>query len=127
MAAFVVPSSLQNSTTFTSHSATAKNITGLHPQSLQFKSRKTFEIRASFEDANYSTTKVVTIPHSDLLDRSAYLSEELEAGFGPNGLGIIAISDVPRYPILRKDLLQLSHRLAALPDEAKKNLEDPDS
>eukprot|EP01018_Ginkgo_biloba_P002059 Gb_10635 [translate_table: standard] len=99
----------------------------LGPQSFHLKSRNLCQSRASQEDDNFSTSKVVRIRHCDLLERSADLSEELESGFGPSGLGIIAICDVPRFSVLRKSLLELSHRLAALPEEAKNDLEDPDS
>ncbi|KAK6941558.1 Non-hem dioxygenase N-terminal domain [Dillenia turbinata] len=71
--------------------------------------------------------KPVTISYSDLRDKNADLSMKIEQGFGPNGLGILSISDVPGYSSLRQNLLQLSPRLANLPDEVKKELEDPDS
>lgn len=97
------------------------------PQFLLVKAGKTGQLRASVEEAHVPTNKVVTIPYSDLLEKTNDLSEKLETGFGPSGLGIIAISNVPKYPVLRKNLLELSHSLAALPEEAKKDLEDADS
>ncbi|KAJ8442372.1 LOW QUALITY PROTEIN: hypothetical protein Cgig2_018628 [Carnegiea gigantea] len=77
--------------------------------------------------AHPPAVRPVTIPFSDIQDKSADLSAKIEEGFGPNGLGIIAISNVPRYPSLRKSLLHLSPRLAKLPEEEKKKLEDPHS
>lgn len=97
------------------------------PQFLHVKAGKTGQLRAGVEEAHVPTSKVITIPYSDLLDKRTDLSEKLEAGFGVNGLGIIAVSHVPKYPVLRKNLLELSHSLAALPEEAKEDLEDPDS
>lgn len=126
MTALVVPSSMQISITVAGN-RNANWMSSFNRQILKSKSRKTFKTRANFEDVKFSTAKVVTIRYSDLAETSADFSEELEAGFGPNGLGIIAISEVPKYSKLRENLLQLSHRLAALPDDAKKNLEDPDS
>lgn len=76
---------------------------------------------------NPITASVVSIHYSDLQDENADISKELEAGFGPGGLGIVAVSDVPRYTALRHQLLQLAERLAALPEGVRKNLEDPDS
>ncbi|XP_031386480.1 uncharacterized protein LOC116199990 isoform X2 [Punica granatum] len=52
---------------------------------------------------------------------------KIEEGFGPNGLGIISVSEVPGYSSLRQNLLRLSPRLARLPEETKAKLEDPAS
>ncbi|GAV82063.1 2OG-FeII_Oxy domain-containing protein/DIOX_N domain-containing protein [Cephalotus follicularis] len=71
--------------------------------------------------------RTVTISYSDLKDKNTDLSARIEEGFGPHGLGILSISDVPGYPSLRRNLLSLSTRLASLPEEAKKELEDPRS
>ncbi|KAG0519143.1 hypothetical protein BDA96_09G238700 [Sorghum bicolor] len=69
----------------------------------------------------------VTIPFADLRDRSKDLSGFIEEGFGPRGLGIVSITDVPGYPELRRRLLRLAPRIVNLPDDVKKQLEDPDS
>ncbi|KAL6620665.1 hypothetical protein ACP70R_035804 [Stipagrostis hirtigluma subsp. patula] len=69
----------------------------------------------------------VTIPFSDLRERDKDLSGKIEEGLGPRGLGIISISYVPGFPELRKRLLRLAPRVANLPDDVKKGLEDPDS
>lgn len=55
------------------------------------------------------------------------LSAKIEEGFGPGSLGILSISDVPGYNPLRQNLLRLSPRLANLPDNVKRELEDPNS
>jgi hypothetical protein len=55
------------------------------------------------------------------------LSARIEEGFGPNGLGILSVKDVPGYSALRQNLLQLAPRLAGLPEEVKRELEDPHS
>ncbi|KMT03010.1 hypothetical protein BVRB_8g195740 isoform A [Beta vulgaris subsp. vulgaris] len=73
------------------------------------------------------TVHPVTIPFSHIQDKNADLSALVEQGFGPNGLGIISISSVPGYSSLRQALLHLSPKLAKLPEEEKKNLEDSDS
>lgn len=52
---------------------------------------------------------------------------KIEEGFGPKGLGILSVTDVPGFPSLRQDLLRLSSRLAKLPEDVKKELEDPHS
>lgn len=73
------------------------------------------------------TENVVSIPFSSLQDKNTDLSKELEEGFGPGGLGIVAVSEVPDYVPLRCKLLHLAERLAALPEDVRTNLEDPDS
>ncbi|XP_034223437.1 uncharacterized protein LOC117633778 isoform X3 [Prunus dulcis] len=73
------------------------------------------------------TVTPVTISYSELKDKNTDLSLKIEEGFGPNGLGILSITDVPEYSSLRRNLLHLSPRLANLPEEVKKELEDPDS
>ncbi|KAM7509467.1 hypothetical protein LguiA_019920 [Lonicera macranthoides] len=73
--------------------------------------------------------QIVTMPDSDIVieEKDADLSAKIEEGFGPNGLGILSISNVPGYSSLRQNLLHLSPRLASLPEEVKRELEDPHS
>lgn len=73
------------------------------------------------------TVRTVSISYGQLKDKSADLSSKIEEGFGHDGLGIISISDVPGYVSLRQNLLHLSPRLANLPEDVKRELEDPDS
>ncbi|XP_074570936.1 uncharacterized protein LOC141827561 isoform X2 [Curcuma longa] len=73
------------------------------------------------------TTKTVTISYSEIKDKGKDLYAKIEEGFGPNGLGIISVSDVPGFPLLRQKLLHLAPRVANLPDEVKNELEDPES
>ncbi|XP_016436323.1 uncharacterized protein LOC107762470 [Nicotiana tabacum] len=73
------------------------------------------------------TLRTVSISYSDLRDRNADLSAKIEQGFGPNGLGILSVSEVPGYSLWRKNLLQLGPRLANLPEDVKMKLEDPNS
>lgn len=71
--------------------------------------------------------RTVAIPYADLKERGKDLSASIEAGFGPDGLGIVSVSGVPSYPELRKQLLRLAPRVANLPDDVKKELEDVES
>ncbi|KAL3532420.1 hypothetical protein ACH5RR_005941 [Cinchona calisaya] len=71
--------------------------------------------------------RTVSISYTQLQDKSADLSAKIEEGFGPNGLGILSIADVPGYSSLRQNLLHLSPRLASLPEDVKKELEDCNS
>ncbi|NP_001345780.1 uncharacterized protein LOC100193630 [Zea mays] len=73
------------------------------------------------------SVRAVTIPFADLKDRGKDLGGFIEEGFGPQGLGIVSIAGVPGYPELRKRLLRLAPRIVSLPDDVKKQLEDPDS
>lgn len=72
-------------------------------------------------------SSIICVTYSDLEDKNADISKELEAGFGPGGLGIVAVSSVPRYTILRQQLLFLAERLAILPEPVRQSLEDPAS
>ncbi|CAN6327341.1 unnamed protein product [Urochloa humidicola] len=73
------------------------------------------------------TVRTVTIPFADLKERDKDLGDKIEEGLGPHGLGIICIADVPDFPELRKSLLRLAPRVVKLPQDVKKQLEDPDS
>ncbi|CAK9196621.1 unnamed protein product [Sphagnum troendelagicum] len=85
------------------------------------------ELQLSSTDPKPTVAHVVTIRYSDLLNKDMDLTEKLEAGFGPDSLGIIAIAEVPKYKELRYRLLLLASQLAVLPEESKKLLEDPPS
>ncbi|XP_020592888.1 uncharacterized protein LOC110033304 [Phalaenopsis equestris] len=73
------------------------------------------------------TERTVSISYSELKDECRDLSLKIEEGFGPNGLGIISISEVPEFSDLRQTLLNLSPRIASLPNNVRNQLEDPDS
>ncbi|KAI5389475.1 hypothetical protein KIW84_074946 [Lathyrus oleraceus] len=60
-------------------------------------------------------------------DKDYDLSLKIEQGFGPDGLGILSVTDVPGYSSLRRNLLHLAPKLANLPKEVKDDLEDPNS
>ncbi|ESQ56371.1 hypothetical protein EUTSA_v10025558mg [Eutrema salsugineum] len=71
-----------------------------------------------------TVTSGVAEPHRE---SNIDLSARVEQGFGPDGLGIISVKDVPGYSDLRQNLLQLAPRLANLPEEVKRELEDAHS
>ncbi|XP_078428104.1 2-oxoglutarate (2OG) and Fe(II)-dependent oxygenase superfamily protein isoform X2 [Wolffia australiana] len=73
------------------------------------------------------TEVAITISYSELQDTELDLSAKIKEGFGPHGLGIISISDVPEFSHLRRSLLHLSPRLARLSEKYKEELEDPES
>ena len=54
-------------------------------------------------------------------------SVEIERAFGPNGLGILTVSNVPRLEELRAALLPLARKISLLSDTAITKLEVPDS
>nr|GME09180.1 Oxoglutarate/iron-dependent dioxygenase [Ipomoea batatas] len=56
------------------------------------------------------SARTVSISYTELKDKNADLSSKIEEGFGVNGLGLLSISDVPEYSLLRKNLLHLSTR-----------------
>ncbi|XP_058111580.1 uncharacterized protein LOC131254869 isoform X5 [Magnolia sinica] len=109
----------------------SQSISVRSPTSFSFESRFSHAISCRKMSCEFETApptlRIVTISYSELQDKDGNLSMKIENGFGPDGLGIISISDVPGFPLLRQILLHLSPRLASLPEEAKKELEDPDS
>ncbi|XP_028795722.1 uncharacterized protein LOC114751231 isoform X2 [Neltuma alba] len=80
-----------------------------------------------FSQTSFPTFTTVSISFSELKDKNSDLSMKIEEGFGPNGLGILSVTDVPGYSSLRTDLLHLAPRLASLPEKVKEELEDPHS
>ncbi|KAK7841655.1 hypothetical protein CFP56_015070 [Quercus suber] len=97
------------------------------PSNRQFSRQITCREMSCSSQTPFPTLKTVTISYTELKDKRADLSLKIEEGFGPNGLGILSITDVPEFPSLRRSLLRLSPRLASLPEEVKKELEDPHS
>ena len=71
-----------------------------------------------------SPRALVTVLYAALRDPGADLSAEIEAAFGPEGLGIIVVDGVPHYAAARAALLPLASRLSALPSEALAAMED---
>ncbi|XP_049390615.1 uncharacterized protein LOC125855022 isoform X2 [Solanum stenotomum] len=85
-------------------------------------------LRLSITMSSFSPkVSTVSIPYTQLKDKNADLSAKIEQGFGPNGLGILSISEVPGYSLWRRNLLHLGPRLANLPEDVKRELEDPNS
>ncbi|CAF1856974.1 hypothetical protein HID58_061372 [Brassica napus] len=78
-------------------------------------------------ESSVPTVRTVTLSYSELKDSSIDLSAKIEQGFGPNGLGILTVKDVPGYSALRQNLLRLAPKLAGLPEEVKRELEDSHS
>ncbi|XP_052304951.1 uncharacterized protein LOC7476258 isoform X2 [Populus trichocarpa] len=115
----LLSSALNKSLVFRHHAASASNRT--------LPGRITCETMSSSTGTAFPTLRSVTIPYTDLKNKDADLSAKIEEGFGPNGLGILSISDVPGFSSLRQNLLHLSPRLANLPQKVKDELEDPHS
>eukprot|EP01083_Nonionella_stella_P205110 747235_1 len=60
-------------------------------------------------------SSIVTISYDDLLHQSnenKNIPQRIGEGWGVNGLGIIAVTGIPKYQELRAKLLRLSYRLA---------------
>uniref|UniRef100_A0A2P2KNY6 Uncharacterized protein MANES_16G065500 n=1 Tax=Rhizophora mucronata TaxID=61149 RepID=A0A2P2KNY6_RHIMU len=106
------------------HSVLFRNRVGSHSYRSHWISCRS---TSSSSQSAVPTLRTVTISYSQLQDRNADLSLKIEEGFGPNALGILSVTDVPGFSLLRRNLLNLSPRLANLPEEVKKDLEDPGS
>lgn len=66
----------------------------------------------------------VVVDYSDLLNPKTDLSLQLDEAFGPSGLGLLTVRNIPGYPELRKRMLPLAAAFAALPDNVKSKYED---
>ena len=70
---------------------------------------------------------VVSLCYPDLLRADVDLSASISAAFGPEGLGLIVVSDIPSYPALRSTLLPLASAIAHLPPSVQATMESPES
>lgn len=72
--------------------------------------------------------EVVILGYQQLLsDPSASNRASIQQAFGPDGVGLIAIRNVPNFVALKQALLTQAHTLANLPNEELEKLEDVDS
>lgn len=69
---------------------------------------------------------VVTISFSDLISEKD-LGQQISKAFGPDGLGLLTIKDIPGFSQQRQTLLPLAHRVAKLPQDVLRTLEDEES
>ncbi|CAG9325782.1 unnamed protein product [Blepharisma stoltei] len=72
-----------------------------------------------------STFSPVKISYQELV-YNADIDKKIEEGFGPDGLGIITVENIPAYQEKRMALLPYARRLALLPDAEKAKLELPE-
>jgi isopenicillin N synthase-like dioxygenase len=71
-------------------------------------------------------SKVIVLDYNELIKDVDY-SSSIEEAFGFNGLGILAVKNVPNLSKLREDILPLAHKFANLPDEIKNKTEHKES
>lgn len=62
---------------------------------------------------------VVLLKYEDILDPTKDLGAAIETAYGPNGLGILAVSGVPKFSETRQALLPLGWKFANLPEQIK--------
>mmetsp|Transcript_20349 Transcript_20349/g.56610 ORF Transcript_20349/g.56610 Transcript_20349/m.56610 type:complete len:386 (-) Transcript_20349:97-1254(-) len=74
--------------------------------------------------------KLVVVEYQSLINTphdSEDFRGKIESAFGPDGVGIIGIRNVPGFVEAKRDLLSLSYSLANLPAEELKQLEVPEA
>jgi hypothetical protein len=64
----------------------------------------------------YAREDVVCVSYASLM-QDTDLGSQIERAFGTEGIGIIAISEVPQLAEMRQQLLPLSRKLAELPSD----------
>ncbi|MEW5311825.1 MAG: hypothetical protein WDW38_003510 [Sanguina aurantia] len=67
---------------------------------------------------------LVNILYDELLDPQVDLSDRIQQGFGPHGLGILTVSGFPNVLECRQGLLPLASRFADLPRAVQEKYED---
>ena len=76
---------------------------------------------------------IVVIDYDDLVRRddsigaSAEVLQTIERAYGMDGVGVLAIRNVPGFVEAKKQLLPLAYQLQGLPKEELQKLEDPES
>lgn len=83
--------------------------------------------KASKPENAYTETKLVVIEYNDLTNPDTDLKSKIEAAFGVDGLGILAVRGVPNVETQRAALLPLGPRLASQPQEVLRTYEHPKS
>jgi len=73
-----------------------------------------------------ASMRVVVIKYESLV-KGEDLSESIEAAFGYDGLGLLAVSGVPQVSEIRQNFLPYGKKIADLPDDKKAKMEDPSS
>eukprot|EP00026_Physarum_polycephalum_P004593 Phypoly_transcript_04615.p1 GENE.Phypoly_transcript_04615~~Phypoly_transcript_04615.p1 ORF type:complete len:371 (+),score=58.03 Phypoly_transcript_04615:801-1913(+) len=81
-------------------------------------------LSAPQHDAN--PAKVVVIKYQSLVDGDD-LSDSIEAAYGYDGLGLLAVSGVPGVSDIRQRFLPFGKKIADLPADKKAKMEDPGS
>lgn len=70
---------------------------------------------------------VVILDYSQIINPKEDLRKEIERAYGPKGVGLALVKNVPGYEKKRKALLPLAQTLANLPKASLQKLEDKDS
>lgn len=79
-------------------------------------------------------TDLAIVEYGDLIDDDSSLSsssktmmDRMDKAFGPNGIGILAVRNVPNFVEFKLAVLNQAHPLAHLPSQELRELEDPNS
>eukprot|EP00518_Triparma_eleuthera_P000794 CAMPEP_0182453986 /NCGR_PEP_ID=MMETSP1319-20130603/808_1 /TAXON_ID=172717 /ORGANISM="Bolidomonas pacifica, Strain RCC208" /LENGTH=327 /DNA_ID=CAMNT_0024651951 /DNA_START=83 /DNA_END=1062 /DNA_ORIENTATION=+ len=70
---------------------------------------------------------LVVVSYEQVADPNVDLNAQISSAFGPGGLGVIAIRDIPGFTDAKAALLPQAHTLAHLPQSDLENLEDSKS
>jgi len=67
---------------------------------------------------------LVVLTYAEINDPSLDLNDKISRAYGPGGLGVIAIRNIPGFLEAKRAMLPQAHTLAHLPAETLKTLED---
>jgi isopenicillin N synthase-like dioxygenase len=81
----------------------------------------------NFYNMNSMNNKLIKIDYKLLVDLGSNLTEKIGQAFGKDGLGLIAITNVPGYPEVRKNILKQGFKMANLEQDRLNQLEKPET
>jgi len=80
-----------------------------------------------FNGSQFYFSQIVKVQYKDLINSKENINISIKQAFGKEGLGLIAITDIPGYPESRKSILKEGYSLLNLPQDYLKSLERPEA
>jgi isopenicillin N synthase-like dioxygenase len=74
-----------------------------------------------------SKTNLIKVDYSEIINPNSNLSKQISEAFGLEGLGLIAIKNIPGYPEIRKRILTQGFKMAHFSQDDLKSLEKPET
>lgn len=72
------------------------------------------------------TNSPVVFEYEELLNRESVLDDKIKQAYGPEGIGLCVVKNIPNYTNYRGELLPLGHTVAHLPKDKLEKLTRPE-